>query len=254
MTSKLLQAIRRVIFPRKDHVFYSGSILPAPYLRWCGHEFKDNSFYLQSAEKEAQRLLNYFNCNNKSQVVDIGCGQGRLPTGILRVIGELEYIGIDVDRKSVEWCNRHIESRHPSFQFHNLDAANERYNQNGSALTTNFRFDLPDNSVDIIYLFSVFTHMHEKEMRIYLSDFTRILKNGGKVFFTIFAEQDVPNISINPGNYVFEKPSGPLHIVRYEQDYLFSILNESGFIIENFSHRTEADSQSAIYLTRSNNL
>lgn len=251
MIKKLLQVASRVILPRKDHVVYSGTILPALNQRWCGPEFKDNSYYLQSAESEAQRLVTHFNCDNMSKVLDIGCGQGRLPIGILRVVGELDYVGIDVNFKSVEWCKRHIESRHPSFLFHHLDITNERYNPQGSSLTEDFKFDIPKNSVDIIYLFSVFSHMYENEMRVYLSDFTRILKSEGKLFFTTFVEENVPNVSINPENYVFEKCSGCLHVVRYEKNYLFSILDESGFVVENFRHGNEVDGQSAIYLTKS---
>jgi SAM-dependent methyltransferase len=181
--------------------------------------------------------------------LDIGCGQGRLPIGILRVIGEINYIGIDVDLKSINWCKQYIESKHPSFKFKHLNLYNERYNKNGNKIDAGFCFDVVENSVDIIYLFSVFSHTTEEDMRTYLKDFSRILDKGGKIFFTTFVEDDVPNVSINPENYHL-KCSGPLHIVRYNKDYLFSILDEYEYSILNFTHRTEADGQSAIYLCK----
>ena len=181
--------------------------------------------------------------------MDIGCGQGRLPIGILRVIGEINYIGIDIDRKSIDWCKQYIESKHPSFKFKHLNLYNERYNKNGNKIDAGYRFDMARNSVDIIYLFSVFSHTTEEDMRAYLKDFSRILDKGGKIFFTTFVEDDVPNVSINPENYHL-KCSGPLHIVRYNKDYLFSALAEYGYAILNFTHRTEADGQSAIYLCK----
>ena len=239
------------ILPIKKYVVVSGSIIPSRYSRCCGSEFKDDNFYLESAEKEANRLNDYFQCRQQSRILDIGCGQGRLPIGILRVIGEINYIGIDIDRKSISWCKQYIESKDPSFKFKHLNIYNERYNKNGVKIDGGFCFDVAENSFDIIYLFSVFSHTTEEDMRAYLKDFSRILDKGGKIFFTTFVENDVPNVSINPENYHL-KCSGPLHIVRYNKDYLFSILDEYEYSILNFTHRTEADGQSAIYLCKKN--
>jgi SAM-dependent methyltransferase len=229
----------------------SGSIIPTPDKRWCGFEFKNDNIYVKSAEEEANRLIRYFQCTDKSRVFDIGCGQGRLPNGIIRAIGEINYIGIDIHQGSIDWCKRYIERDHPSFRFKYLNIYNERYNKKGAKIDDNFRFELEPESVDIIYLFSVFSHTIEGDMRVYLRDCLRILDGKGGMFFTTFIEDDVPNISINPENYQI-KCSGPLHIVRYNKEYLFSILDECGFEIHNFTHGTESDGQSAIYLNKKN--
>jgi SAM-dependent methyltransferase len=244
------RAIRKIL-PRKEYIKLSGSIIPSPDRRWCGPEFKDDDFYLRSAEGEANRLVNCFQCTQESRVLDVGCGQGRLPIGILRVIGELNYIGIDVDRRSIDWCKRYIERNHPLFEFKHLNLYNERYNKNGIKIDDGFCFEVEPDSADIVYLFSVFSHTTEEDMRAYLKDFSRILDDRGKILFTTFVEEDVPNVSINPEDYRL-KCSGPLHIVRYNKDYLFSILDESGYSILSFTHGTEADGQSAIYLSKKN--
>ena len=239
------------ILPIKKYVEVSGSIIPSRYSRCCGSEFKDDNYYLESAEKEANRLIDYFQCTQQSRILDVGCGQGRLPIGIFRVIGDINYIGIDVDLKSINWCKQYIELKHPFFKFKHLNIYNERYNNNGIKIDGGFCFDVVENSVDIIYLYSVFSHTTEDDMIVYLKDFARILDRAGKIFFTTFIEDDVPNISINPENYHL-KCSGPLHIVRYNKDYLFSILAEYGYSILNFTHRTETDGQSAICLCKNN--
>jgi len=74
--------------------------------------------------------------------LDVGCGQGRLPIGILRVIGEINYMGIDVDKASIDWCRRHIERNHPSFKFKHVNFRNERYNNDGIEISDSFRFDM----------------------------------------------------------------------------------------------------------------
>jgi SAM-dependent methyltransferase len=241
-------AIRKVI-PTRDYVRVSGSIIPSPDLRFCGSALPDDDFYLRSAESEADRLVRCFQCDNKSRVFDVGCGQGRLPIGILRKIGKLNYMGMDVHRKSIDWCRRHIEHNHPSFVFKYIDVLNERYNADGMKIHSQFRFDLEPQSMDVVYLYSVFSHMIEADMRVYLNDFLRILDGNGKVFFTTFVEEGVPDVTINPENYRL-KCAGALHIVRYNKDYLFSVLDECGYSLLDFSHATELDGQSAIYLSK----
>lgn len=243
----IVRRAARTILPRQEYRKISGSIIPSPDKRWCGPEFKDDSFYLKSAEREATRLIDHFHCTRKSRVLDVGCGQGRLPIGILRVIGQIDYTGVDVHEKSIVWCKRYIERHYSSFKFKHLNLYNERYNKHGIRVDENFRFEMEPKCVDVIYLFSVFSHTSEEDMRAYLNEFSRILDEGGRIFFTTFVEENVPNISINPENYRL-KCNGPLHVVRYEKDYLFSLLDETGYSVLEFAHGTEADGQSAIYL------
>jgi SAM-dependent methyltransferase len=247
--SSLFSKAMTKILPKKEYVEISGSVIPSPDRRWCGPEFKDDSFYLNSTEAETNRLINHFSMHSSSRVLDVGCGQGRLPIGILRVVGDLHYTGIDINQKSINWCKQYIGKSHPSFKFRHLDLYNERYNKDGIKIDSNFHFDIEDKSIDIIYLFSVFSHTTEDDMRVYLKAFSRILDDGGKIFFTTFVEEGVPNISINPENYRV-KCSGPLHVVRYDKNYLFSILDELGYSVQDFTHETEADGQSAIYLSK----
>lgn len=247
----IIRRTMRKILPGKEYVKVSGSMIASHDKRCCGVEFEDDEFYLKSAEREANRLIHHFQYSQQSRVLDIGCGQGRLPIGILRVIGEVSYIGIDVDQRSIDWCKRYIERDHPSFKFKHLNLYNERYNKNGIKIDDEFRIEVNPKSVDIVHLYSVFSHTTEQDMRAFLKDFSRILDNKGKIFFTTFIEENVPNYSINPENYRL-KCSGPLHIVRYKKDYLFSILDESGYSILDFTHETEADGHSAIYLSKQN--
>jgi SAM-dependent methyltransferase len=242
----LREAVRRV-FPKS--VSIDGSIIPSRTSTIAGPKFKDYKSYLGSAEDEAKRLVEHFQCNLKSRVLDIGCGLGRLPIGIIRIVGETGYTGIDVDGISIDWCKKNIGRYHPSFKFHHLSVYNERYNKKGTKIDRDFRFDFADSSMDIIYLFSVFSHTTEEDMRIYLREFKRILHDDGFIFFTTFVEENVADITFNPGNYSI-KCSGPLHIVRYNKDYIFSIIRESGFKVVNFTQSAEVDGQSGIYLCK----
>lgn len=244
-----MREVVRRIFPKSVRI--DGSIIPSHASSLIGPEIRDDRLFLKSAEGEAKRLIEHFQFNLKSRLLDVGCGLGRLPVGILRVLGEIDYTGIDVDSISINWCKRFIGKYHPTFKFHHLSVYNERYNKKGTKVDGTFRFNLAGSSVDIIYLFSVFSHMTEEDMRIYLKEFARILDKNGFIFFTTFVEQNVPDITLNPENYHFHC-SGPLHIVRYDKAYLFSIIGEYGFHIVHFSYATEFDGQSGIYLCRRN--
>ena len=199
-------------------------------------------------ETKARILANDFRVGKNTSVLDIGCGPGRIPIGILDLIGPVDYTGIDVQAVSIRWCKRYIERKHPSFKFIHIDASNERYNERGVEIGEDFRFPFPDKRFDVIVLFSVFTHMNERDMRIYLRECKRILKDAGRIYATAFVEEGVPNISVNPPGYI-PGMKGPLHVVMYDKEYLFGVLRECGVSIDEFKHHSH-DTQTTLYLSR----
>jgi SAM-dependent methyltransferase len=240
--------VKAVVSPKTDYMVYEGAILPPPRLRKCGPKFQDDEVFLRSARSEARLLADDFHVGKNTSVLDIGCGPGRVPIGILDVIGPVDYTGIDVQAASIRWCKRYIERKHPSFRFIRIDASNERYNERGVEIAEDFRFPFPDKRFDVIVLFSVFSHMNERDMRIYLRECERLLKDGGRIYITAFVEEAVPNISVNPSGYL-PVIKGALHVVRYEKEYLFAILRECGVSIDEFRHHSNG-MLSAMYLSR----
>ncbi len=119
--------------------------------------------------------------------VDIGCGIGRDAFQLIeRLLPTGQYIGLDVTRDSIAWCQRHITPRHPNFSFHHIDAHNELYNPHGRLKTSDFRLPLADASVDRIGLESVFTHLLRDEVLHYMKEFARVLKPDGLVHASFF--------------------------------------------------------------------
>jgi SAM-dependent methyltransferase len=241
--------VKAAVSSEVDYVVYEGAILPPPKLRKGPPQQRNDEVFLQSARREARRLADHFHLGKHSSILDIGCGPGRLPIGILSVIGPVDYTGIDVQAVSIHWCKQYIQRTHPSFQFHHINAANQRYNKNGVEIAGDFEFDFPDKRFDIIVLLSVFSHMLERDVRIYLQECKRLLKGHGRIYLTAFVEEGVPNISVNPAGY-FPRFSGPLHVVRYEKDYIFTILRDSGFSVDEFSHHGNG-LLSTVYLSQS---
>jgi SAM-dependent methyltransferase len=219
-------------------------------MRRCADEFKDNAFFLKSADDETVRLVDQFELSSHTALLEIGCGPGRLPIGIISRFGEIGcYRGIDVDRRAIEWCRKHISRRHPSFRFDAIDARNDRYNPSGRLMDHRFRLPVADESFDLVYLHSVFSNMAENDVRVYAREFRRALKVRGRVFLTGFVEDDVPPVTINPSDYVMPC-RGPLHVVRYERRFLLSIFEEAGLAVERVDHRGEYGGQTGVHLRR----
>jgi ubiquinone/menaquinone biosynthesis C-methylase UbiE len=232
-----------------DHVRSGGVLIPAKYLRLGGSEFKDDKFFLASARAEAGRLVEHCGLSKECRVLDVGCGVGRLPIGILDHVGEIQcYWGVDVDNGSVRWCNRHIHRPHPMFQFQHIEVLNRRYNASGRPLDQSFRFDFDDQAFHTIYLYSVFSHMKTEDILVYLREFNRLLRPNGSIFLTAFIEEAVPNMSENPVGYRMNW-HGALHCVRYEKAFFWALLEEAGFTVTRFVYAQETDGQSALYLS-----
>jgi SAM-dependent methyltransferase len=236
-------------FINSDHVLFETYTLPVKRLRTGGTEFQDNAYLLQSARNEAQRLLDYCQLKDKERVLDVGCGFGRLPIGLIDIPLEISYLGLDVNPVAVDWCQRHITTRRSELQFMHLNINNERYNPDGLPLDNQYHFPLPASSFDIIYLYSVFSHMVLPDVEIYLRDFRRLLNSNGRLFFTAFAENDVPDMSVNPPHYRDIEWKSALHCVRYNFDFLSSLINRSGFQLTEFVYEQETNGQSAFYLS-----
>jgi len=108
-----------------------------------------------------------------SQVIDVGCGSGRLAVQLARHEG-LGYLGTDVVPAMLDYARQ--RTGRPDFRFIHVD-----------------RIAIPaaDESADIVAFFSVLTHLLHEESYLYLQEAHRVLRPGGKVVFS-FVEHDTP--------------------------------------------------------------
>jgi len=118
------------------------------------------------------------------RVLDVGCGVGRLAVPLTRYITDGEYIGFDVSRPAIKWCQRNIAV--PSFTFTHVDVFNRHYNRRGKIQPTEFRFPSEDESIDVAFLASILTHLLPDAAAQYVAETSRVLKRGGRALMTFF--------------------------------------------------------------------
>jgi ubiquinone/menaquinone biosynthesis C-methylase UbiE len=97
------------------------------------------------------------------RVLDFGCGCGRILRWLTSSYPTTRFHGTDVDGEAIEWCIRNLQG--PAF----IKSAPEP--------------PLPFESAyfDVVYCFSVFTHLDEFMQDIWLAEIKRIVKPGGIV-------------------------------------------------------------------------
>jgi SAM-dependent methyltransferase len=232
--------------------YVDGLALPSRELRasMCGQPYDDDLFFVNSVSTHARKLVNAVALTSQSRIVDVGCGLGRLALGLIRGGHQVEYLGLDSQDRYIWWCKKYIQRRHPNFQFKHINVENERYNPNGEKIAENFRLPISDGHADVVHLWGVLTNMNPEHMRIYVSEVSRILRKGGSVFLTAFAEKKVPVCSINPADYISYRCVGPLHVVRYEDSYLRSVFSSNSLRVKAFAHQTVDEKQSEFHLEK----
>lgn len=233
-----------------DIVLQDGSVLPPHGLRVNNAEQQNDACYLSSAIDEADRVVSLLGYEPHQLLVDIGCGQGRLAIGLARRFPAARYLGLDVARRSIDWCRDAIEARFPSYQFRHLDVVNARYNPAGRPLRPGFRLPVANYTADIVYMWGLVTNMEPDHLPLYAAETSRILRTGGKVFATANVEEDVPRVTINPEHYMPYPCRGPLHTVRYEKQFFLDVFASVGLSLTGFLHHAVGNMQSELYFTK----
>lgn len=250
MLTPLLRMAFRRVFPWKDYVVYKGSRLPRPEARLNREDQKNNGVYLESSIAEVRRLVERLDYSPNRLLVDVGCGQGRLPIGLLRQFENARYLGIDVSEPSIRWCRTNIEALHPAYRFQHIDLVNARYNPDGAPLVEEYQLPVADGEADIVYMWGVVTNMEPEHLDTYATETARILAPGGRLFLTANVEAGVPDVSINPSGYTSFACDSPLHIVRYERNYFIDVFLRAGMVLTDYLHHGADNCQSDLYFRK----
>ncbi len=223
--------------------------LPPRSIRLGSMPKRSDEQYVKYAAGSVRLLEEHAGATAEARIIDIGCGPGRLFIGMQFRWGEVKrYSGLDVDPTGIRWANEYLAEK-GRVSFDHMDVANERYHPKGQKIDHAFRFPAKDHAWDLAVLFSVFSHMGIADIVCYLSDLSRIIAEGGKIFCTLFVEDDVPDEEENPKGYLAEW-SGPLHCVRLNRSLFERKVQANGWRVAGFNHRAMASGQSIYVLDK----
>jgi SAM-dependent methyltransferase len=114
------------------------------------------------------------------------------------------------------------------------------YNPRGRINPTEYAFPCRADSADVVFATSVFTHMQASEVRHYINETARILKPGGRCYFTFFLIDEDSEQSIKAGTSIFtfshqgegcriESTAEPDMAVAYDLPWVEETLVSAGF-------------------------
>lgn len=145
----------------------------------------------ETGEEFLQYFLQLAGLRAADRVLEVGCGVGRMAVPLTRVLaGGGTYDGFDVMHDAVSWCQDHITPRFPHFRFRRADVYNKFYNRSASVPASEYVFPYERESMDVVLLTSVFTHLLPADLQHYLREIARVLRKGGTCFATLFLLND----------------------------------------------------------------
>ena len=111
-------------------------------------------------------LLKHFGLNKANDILDVGCGSGRLAFALKDFLSG-KYIGFDILQEPLDYARR--KCSRDDWEFNLIEDDN-----------------LPRqlSSFDFVTFFSVFTHILDEDIFFYLQESIRLMKPDGKIIFS----------------------------------------------------------------------
>lgn len=201
--------------------------IPPPSLCFSVIASYDVDCFLRTGFQGAESIRNILARNKKpinqySEILDFGCGCGRI-TRHLKDLTNSSITGSDINHTPILWAQKNLKFA--------------RFITNGISDSLPFEND----SFDLVFAVSVFTHLSERLQKHWMGELTRILKPGGALLITVKGENWKVDLgeeqmnSFNHGNMVVIEPeySGSNYCAAYHPpEYARTVLGAGLNIIE----------------------
>lgn len=116
-------------------------------------------------------VLRHHGLRDGMSVYDLGCGSGRTAMALQRSGWIGRYKGADIVKDLVVY----LADKCPGYE---------------AIVHRDLSIVAPDSSLDIVFHWSVFTHLYSEECFLYMRDTFRALKPGGKLIFSFLELED----------------------------------------------------------------
>jgi len=191
--------------------------------------FKLNyELFFKDGQIAAKEIITYYHLysstqNDKTYVLDWGCGVGRVIQYIPTILKDAIFYGADINKERIEWNRSHI----PSILFDVIEYKHLPY---------------PSSFFNLIYGISVFTHIHSTEQLFWIKELKRIMQLGavaiisthGNHYYNHLSTKEQQSISTNGSITNEYKKDGHYLMTTYNDPISFSALLEQFFEIKAF--------------------
>lgn len=185
------------------------------------------------------------------EVLDVGCGTRFTQAILERGLAIKRYVGVDVYREMVDFLRENVSD--PRFEYRHIDVHNALYNPDAQPMTEATELGVGDRTFDIIWLFSVFTHLAPDDYTTMLRVLRRYVRPGGRLVYTLFVDEvtegghgfiDRVSRGLRPGNeadvatvnrerrvrpFVDVYPDQPLLCALYSRERAYELIDGTGW-------------------------
>ena len=135
---------------------------------WNAHEYEKHS---QGQQKWARELIEKISLKGTENVLDLGCGDGKVTAEISKVVSKGSIIGVDNSAGMINLAtDKYTSAKYPNLSFQEMDAGNLKFND---------RFDL---------IFSNAVLHWVKDQKPVIKGMFKSLKKGGRVLIQMWGK------------------------------------------------------------------
>ncbi len=204
-------------------------------------DFVGGGDFREIGQEFAGHLRELAGLKPSDRVLEVGSGIGRIALPLTTELGsEGSYHGLEIVKRGVRWCERHITTSHPNFRFVHADIHNGTYNRRGRIDADSYRFPFESSSFDLALLTSVFTHLLRPTVEHYLTELGRVLRPGGRLLGTFYLLNEESERLLSEGRSVITFPhevdggrvmdeAVPENAVAFREDIVRDLLDRHGF-------------------------
>ncbi|MBB6228846.1 class I SAM-dependent methyltransferase [Polymorphobacter multimanifer] len=163
-------------------------------------------------------------------VYDVGCGCGRTAQALRRSGWQGQYVGADVVRELLDELKRQC----PGYE---------------TVLNTTPTIVAPDASIDLVFHWSLFTHLYPAECYLYIADSYRALKPGGKLVFSFLEMADPAHNRVWQNNldHLRRGDAGQQLDNFLHRDWIARFARDAGFSLPQFTDGSDGSNHPQLW-------
>jgi SAM-dependent methyltransferase len=165
-------------------------------------------------------------------VVDFGCGCGRITRQLAQQSERPErYLGVDLHRGMIRWCNENLAPRVAGFEFRHHDVYNPTFNSDPT-LPRVAPIPVESGEATLVVAWSVFTHLVQSQVEWYLKEVRRILSEDGVAVTTwfLFDKASFPMMQ-DFQNALYITEDDLTNAVIFDKNWLLNVIHKQGLVV-----------------------